>query len=101
MMNTESTFQTRNAGLPAANLGNGGTRMKMYVPTRNSGMMFAALLMTVTATTAAAQDTINVSSPDGRNDVGVAVNDGKLYYTLTRDGRRLLMPSMLGFEFRA
>jgi len=49
---------------------------------------------------AIAQDTLTVSSPDGRNKVGVATYEGKLYYVLSRDGRSLLMPSMLGFEFK-
>ncbi len=64
-------------------------------------MAFAALLALLTAATAIAQDTITVSSPDGRNKVGVAVNEGKLYYIVTRDGGALLLPSMLGFEFKA
>ncbi len=74
--------------------------MKKYVPSWIRGMVFAALLMTLTATAAIAQDTLTVASPDGRNKVGVAVNDGKLYYILSRDGRPLLLPSMLGFEFK-
>jgi alpha-glucosidase len=74
--------------------------MKMYVPSWTRGMAFAALLMTFTATAAIAQDTISVASPDGRNKVGVAVNAGKLYYVLSRDGRPLLLPSMLGFVFK-
>jgi len=64
------------------------------------GMAFAALWMALTATAAVAQDTVGVSSPDGRNKVGVATHDGVLYYVLSRDGRSLLMPSMLGFEFK-
>ncbi|HEY8832376.1 MAG TPA: glycoside hydrolase family 97 N-terminal domain-containing protein, partial [Gemmatimonadaceae bacterium] len=74
--------------------------MKMYAKSWTRGMTFAALLMTLTAAAAIAQDTLSVSSPDGRNKVGVTVNDGKLYYILSRDGRPLLLPSMLGFEFR-
>jgi alpha-glucosidase len=74
--------------------------MKMYVPSWTREMAFAALLVTLTATTAIGQDTITVASPDGRNKVGVAVHDGKLYYILSRDGRPLLLPSMLGFEFK-
>jgi len=74
--------------------------MKMYVPSWTRGMAFAALLMAFTATAAIAQDTISVASPDGRNKIGVAVNAGKLYYILSRDGRPLLLPSMLGFEFK-
>jgi alpha-glucosidase len=63
-------------------------------------MVFAALWLVLTVTAVAAQDTISVASPDGRNKVGVAVNDGKLYYILSRDGSPLLRPSMLGFEFK-
>ena len=73
--------------------------MRMYAPRFARALPFAALLMTFTAN-AAAQDTISVSSPDGRNKVGVAVNEGKLYYILSRDGASLLLPSMLGFEFK-
>jgi alpha-glucosidase len=74
--------------------------LMMYVTSFNRGIAFTALLMTFTAAAAIAQDTLSVSSPDGRNKVGVAVHDGKLYYILSRDGRPLLEPSMLGFEFR-
>jgi len=74
--------------------------MRMYAPACARGMTFAALLMTFTAIAAAAQDTISVSSPDGRNKVGVAVHEGRLYYILSRDGASLLLPSMLGFEFK-
>jgi alpha-glucosidase len=72
----------------------------MYSTSRIRGMAFAALLMTLTATFAAAQDTITVSSPDGRNKVGVATREGRLYYIVSRDNRALLEPSMLGFEFK-
>jgi alpha-glucosidase len=74
--------------------------MKMYAPSWTRGMAFAALLVTLTAAAAIAQDTLSVSSPDGRNKAGVGVRDGRLYYILSRDGRPLLLPSMLGFEFR-
>jgi alpha-glucosidase len=74
--------------------------MKMYVPSWTRGMTFAALLVTLTASSVIAQDTVSVASPDGRNKVGVAVHEGKLYYILSRDGRSLLLPSMLGFEFK-
>ena len=42
----------------------------------------------------------DVASPDGRNRVTVEVREGKLYYSLARDGRALVLPSLLGFEFR-
>src|SRR4051794_37679024 len=41
-----------------------------------------------------------VASPDGRNAVLVDTHEGKLYYAVQRDGRPLLTPSMLGFQFR-
>src|SRR6266540_3846154 len=43
---------------------------------------------------------LRVASPDGRNVVMVNTHEGKLYYMVQRDGRPLLTPSMLGFEFR-
>jgi alpha-glucosidase len=77
-----------------------GDEMKMYAPTWTRGMAFAATLMTLTASAAVAQDTISLASPDGRNKVGVATHQGRLYYILGRDGRSVLMPSMLGFQFK-
>jgi alpha-glucosidase len=74
--------------------------MKMYASSRACGMAFTIILVAVTASTAIAQDTISVSSPDGRNKVGVTTYQGKLYYIVSRDGRSIIMPSMLGFEFR-
>ena len=41
-----------------------------------------------------------VTSPDGRNRVTVQLTEGKLQYSLARDGRVLVLPSQLGFEFR-
>jgi len=50
------------------------------------------------AGTAAAQ--VRVASPDGRNQVTFQIRDGRAYYDLQRDGRALILPSLLGFEFR-
>ncbi|HVS59694.1 MAG TPA: glycoside hydrolase family 97 N-terminal domain-containing protein, partial [Gemmatimonadaceae bacterium] len=72
--------------------------MLMHSWTRRLALTAAAL--TLAASTAIAQDTISVSSPDGRNKVGVATYQGKLYYILSRDGRSIMMPSSLGFEFK-
>jgi alpha-glucosidase len=47
-----------------------------------------------------AQAQVAVSSPDGRTVVTVETRDGGLYYQVDRDGRALLSPSRLGFEFR-
>src|SRR3989475_671707 len=43
---------------------------------------------------------VRVASPAGRNAVVVETHGGRLYYTVQRDGRPLLTPSLLGFEFR-
>ena len=55
---------------------------------------------TVFSSVGRAQDELSVASPDGRNRIGVAVREGRLYYILSRDGRQLLLPSILGFQFR-
>ncbi len=47
-----------------------------------------------------AQEPIRVASPDGRNEVKIELREGGLYYGVNRDGRAVLLPSRLGFEFR-
>lgn len=49
---------------------------------------------------ALAQNAHRVASPDGRNTVAVQVVDGRLHYSVQRDGRNIILPSALGFEFR-
>src|SRR2546429_8413745 len=49
---------------------------------------------------ASAQAQLRVASPDGRDEATVEIHEGKLYYSLRRDGRALLLPSLLGFEFQ-
>ena len=44
---------------------------------------------------------VRVTSPDGRNQATIEVRDGKLYYSVQRDGRALILPSLLGFELQA
>src|SRR5436309_789734 len=48
----------------------------------------------------AAPSQVRVASPDGRNAVVVETHEGRLYYSVERDGRPLLTPSMLGFQFK-
>ena len=55
---------------------------------------------TLGGATATAQDRLRVASPDGRNEVTVELRDGALFYSLARDGRAVLLPSRLGFEFQ-
>src|SRR5258705_12054250 len=57
------------------------------------------LLLALT-TPAVASAQLRVASPNGRNVVMIDTHEGKLYYMVQRDGRPLLTPSMLGFEFR-
>jgi alpha-glucosidase len=58
----------------------------------------AALL--AAAIGACAQEPVQVASPDGRNVVTVRTAEGGLFYTVERDGRKIILPSRLGFEFR-
>jgi alpha-glucosidase len=60
------------------------------------GAAFAA-----SATPATTQSEQRVRSPDGRNEVTVESRDGGLYYSVRRDGQAVLLPSRLGFLFRA
>src|SRR5438034_8207604 len=48
----------------------------------------------------AAPSQVRVASPDGRNVVTIDTHEGRLYYAVQRDGRPLLTPSLLGFQFR-
>ena len=60
----------------------------------------ALLLTLVTSPPAPAAAQVRVASPDGRTHVTVETREGKVYYSVQRDGEPLLMPSLLGFEFR-
>src|SRR3990172_8012327 len=60
-------------------------------------MLKLALLLGIAG---AAQAQVRVASPDGRNQVTAQIHEGKLYYSVQRDGRSLLLPSLLGFEFQ-
>src|SRR5436309_1481913 len=57
------------------------------------------LTLTFAYALGAAQDRVRVTSPDGRNQVTVAIHDGALAYSVDRDGRAVLLPSRLGFDF--
>src|SRR5438128_11311801 len=58
------------------------------------------LCATLGAGIAAAQAVVRVTSPDGRNQVTFQIKDGRAYYDLQRDGRALVLRSLLGFEFK-
>jgi alpha-glucosidase len=65
---------------------------------RALALSLAALALS--ATTAPLRGQTSVASPDGRNQVTVELREGRLTYSLARDGRSLMLPSLLGFEFR-
>ena len=60
------------------------------------------LLMAASAATAGSQtpSQFKVASPDARTEVLVGTAEGRLVYSVRRDGRPLVLPSVLGFEFR-
>ena len=51
-------------------------------------------------TSAAAQPALRLVSPDGKNVVTVSVREGSLWYSVDREGKPILLPSRLGFDFR-
>ncbi len=67
---------------------------------RTAVLGIAAAALLVTAGYGRAQSALELSSPDERNVVTVGVVEGALVYALERDGRKVLLPSRLGFEFR-
>ncbi len=64
------------------------------------GQAMVAIAIFALPSAAHAQDTLAIRSPDRRNEVVVEVREGRLTYRVNRDGRPLLLPSQLGFEFR-
>jgi len=72
--------------------------MRMCCSARRPGL--GVTCATLMAKTASAQDQVCVASPDGWNEVAVEIREGKLYHSLQPDGRTVLLPSQLGFEFR-
>jgi alpha-glucosidase len=71
--------------------------MRRWVVLGIVGMAVAGAVLT---TVAAAQPSLRVASPDGRNVVTISVRQGTLWYSVDRQGQPLLLPSRLGFDFR-
>lgn len=69
---------------------------------RRGGDAIAVALFALSAAAAAtsAQEPVRVASPDGRNIVTVQTRAGALLYSLDRGGRKVVLPSRLGFAFR-
>src|SRR5690348_18284178 len=54
-------------------------------------------LLVLVATAASAQ--VRVASPDGKNQVTLQIDSGRLRYSLSRNGQPLIQPSLLGMQF--
>jgi alpha-glucosidase len=75
--------------------------MNRWLSCRSLSLRFAvAAAILSTAAPAFAQEEFRVASPDGRNEVTVAIRGGQVQYSIQRDGRAVMQPSQLGFEFR-
>lgn len=73
----------------------------MNIWIRRVASVSLSLAATFTTTPARGQTSPSVTSPDKRTAVQVAIRDGHLFYSVDRDGRPLVLPSQLGFEFRS
>jgi alpha-glucosidase len=67
---------------------------------RSHRSLLTLVLATLITAPAAAQEPIRVVSPDGRNEARLHSRDGRIYYSVQRDGNPVIAPSLLGFEFR-
>jgi alpha-glucosidase len=63
-----------------------------------SSLALAAAVLATAAPLISAQ--VRVDSPDGRNQVAIGLREGRVGYSLSRDGRVLILPSFLGLELR-
>ena len=73
----------------------------LWIPRGTAASAIAALCAAFSAASSAqAQTPIRVASPDGHNVVTVQTSEGGLFYGVERDGRRIILPSRLGIEFR-
>jgi alpha-glucosidase len=62
--------------------------------------LLAAMFAAVLPARAAAQPALTLASPDGRNVLTVELRDGWLTWALSRDARKVILPSRLGFALR-
>jgi hypothetical protein len=64
----------------------------MRLPCWARPIVLATTCAALTAAASAAQEPLGITSPNGRNEVTVEVRDGRLFYSVQRDGRALLLP---------
>jgi alpha-glucosidase len=77
--------------------------MSLLARSRRSGLalLSSAVVLGTAPRAVAAQDTApQLRSPDGRNVIAVEQRDGRILWSVSRDGRAVLVPSRLGFTFR-
>lgn len=77
--------------------------MVTWIRCINRSLMAGLGIIALTAELARPQtapDGLRLASPDGRNTVLVEIRGGRLHYSVGRKGRAVLLPSLLGFEFR-
>ncbi|HEV8495668.1 MAG TPA: glycoside hydrolase family 97 protein [Gemmatimonadaceae bacterium] len=72
----------------------------MNIRVRHHSVVFLAATLSIGAQPIAGQAPLTVASPDSRTEVRFEVRDGHATYSVTRDRRPLILPSLLGFEFR-
>jgi alpha-glucosidase len=72
----------------------------MNLGIRQGATVLVAMTLWAAAAAAQTQAQLKVTSPDARTEVLVGTIDGRLEYSVRRDGRALVLPSVLGFEFR-
>jgi alpha-glucosidase len=72
--------------------------MNTRIPRAWASLLAAAL--PIVARPSAAQTPLTAASPDSRTEVRFEVRDGHAVYSVIRDRRALILPSLLGFEFR-
>lgn len=74
--------------------------MQMRIVRFTRRVVAAIAFAATSAAAVGAQEPVRVASPDGRNVVSVETREGGLFYSVERDGRKVVLPSRLGFEFR-
>ncbi len=73
----------------------------MFMPkSRLVTLIAAAAAALFNASVALAQTPLLLASPDGKNEITVDEHEGTLRYSVRRNGKLVIMPSRLGFEFR-
>ena len=77
-------------------------QMRTLRRTQRPAVVLAIATAALSAATASAcaQEPLEVASPDGRIAVTVETREGGLFYSAEYDGRKIVLPSRLGFEFR-